>query len=60
MPAPPPLLTASEVAEMFRVAEGTVYRWARDGFIPSVTVAGTVRFHQADVDRILASTGGPA
>lgn len=50
----PQLLTAAEIAHIFRVAESTVYRWARDGAIRSVTVAGTVRFSRVEVEALLA------
>lgn len=54
------LLTASEVAPLFRVTLPTIYRWAEDGTIPSVRVGGVVRFHRSDIEALLApATGDP-
>lgn len=47
------LLTAREVAESFRVSIGTVARWRRDNLLPGIKVGRTVRFHRADVLRLL-------
>lgn len=58
MSEPTPLLLAPEVARRLRVSVQTVYRWAKseDGkppVLPSVVIAGTVRFRSEDVDRLL-------
>ena len=50
----PALLTAAEIADLFRVSESTVYRWAREGDLPSVTVGSTIRFPRDAVERKLA------
>lgn len=56
----PALLTATEIADLFRVSESTVYRWARDGAIRSVTVGSTVRFPRDEVERLLSTPKGAA
>ena len=43
------LWTADEVASHLRLARSTVYGLARSGELPSVRVAGRVRFRQADL-----------
>lgn len=48
------LLTADEVATIFRVARSSVYRWHRTGVIASVNVGGSVRFRRSDVEALLA------
>ena len=48
------LLTAAEVAALFRVEKVTVGRWARSGRLPSVrTPGGQRRFRAADVAALL-------
>jgi len=48
------LLTASEVAELFRVDPKTVTRWARSGKLASIrTPGGQRRFRQAEVQAFL-------
>lgn len=53
MRQPPEFLTASEVAERLRVEPSTVYRWAREDVLASVTVGGVVRFPADAVDRLI-------
>lgn len=43
------LLTAEDLASTFRVHVSTVYRWCSSGAIPSVRIAGTIRFDPAAV-----------
>jgi len=48
------LLTAGEVAGLFRVDPKTVSRWARAGKILSIrTVGGHRRFLASDVERLI-------
>lgn len=48
------LLYLGEVAEKFRVAPGTVVRWADSGRLPCVrTPGGHRRYRQADLDALL-------
>jgi len=49
------LLTAAEVAEMFRVSPKTVSRWAQDRLISSVrTVGGHRRFRAEEIHELLS------
>jgi excisionase family DNA binding protein len=55
----PTLLTATEVAEEFRLDPGTVRRWAREARIQVIRLpSGLLRFRREDVEAILA--GQPA
>lgn len=49
----PRMLTAPEVAALFRVTPATVYRWAKTGKLAAITVGGTVRFREDEVRRLL-------
>jgi excisionase family DNA binding protein len=56
---PDDLLTAAEVAGIFRVSTKTVWRWAVAGKLPGLlTPGGHHRFRRADVDRLAAGRGG--
>ena len=51
---PEHLLTASEVAELFRVSSKTVGRWGRSGALPLYrTVGGHHRYRLSDVRSFL-------
>jgi excisionase family DNA binding protein len=56
---PEPLLTAKEVATVFRVDPRTVQRWAKNGDLEAVPTPGgrLKRFRVADVEALL---NGPA
>ncbi|WP_157982439.1 helix-turn-helix domain-containing protein [Nocardiopsis sp. FIRDI 009] len=56
----PTLLTAGEVAAIFRVANATVNRWARQGKVRSVrTPSGGQRFDENEIRRLFGEqTGG--
>lgn len=54
------MLTAPEVAALFRVTPATVYRWAKTGKLAAITVGGTVRFRNEDVQALLDTTDGVA
>ncbi|MFI6575190.1 helix-turn-helix domain-containing protein [Nocardiopsis sp. NPDC050513] len=56
----PRLLTAGEVAAMFRVASATVNRWVRQGRVRCVrTPGGGQRFDEAEIRRVVGDqTGG--
>jgi len=52
-----PLLTAAEVAELFRVEVRTVTRWAIAGRITSiVTPGGHRRYREAEIRALLAGS----
>jgi excisionase family DNA binding protein len=54
-PAPEPLLTPAEVAQMFRVDPKTVTRWAKMGMLTSIrTLGGHRRFRETEVRALLA------
>lgn len=48
-----PVLTIKDVAEIFSVAEQTVYTWAKKKVIPSSKIGRVIRF---DRDQIFALT----
>jgi excisionase family DNA binding protein len=54
----PQVLTAAEVAALYRVRVDTIYTWARDGRLPAVRMGNRLRFRRADVEALLA--GGAA
>ncbi len=51
---PEPLLTPSEVAEIFRVDPKTVTRWAKTGRLPAVTTLGGHRRYRKSMIMELA------
>lgn len=53
-----PLLLPEEAAEMLRVRVSWLYRQARKGEFPSVSVGRYVRFRKADVENFIATGGG--
>lgn len=53
------LLTAKEVAEIFKVDPMTVYNWGRRGFLEAIKIDGTSRFRKSDVDRIFNQRNQP-
>lgn len=55
----PELLTAAEAAEILRLTEDTVHRYARQGKVPVVMIAGQRRFPRASIFT-LARGGDPA
>lgn len=61
-PAPAPeIMTTAEVAELLRVSDTTVSRWANDGLLPALKVGdrgskGTIRFRRSDVEAFLTSS----
>lgn len=50
------LITAEEIATIYRVSQQTVRRWARDGVLPTavVTPGGHRRFRRSDVIALLS------
>lgn len=44
------LLDAGQVAEIFGVSDGTIYRWVHEGRLPAVLIGRrTYRFHRAQI-----------
>lgn len=54
------LMTAQEVADLFRVSSMTVHRWGRDGTLHPVTIGSTVRFNRIEVEALLTTDGSAA
>jgi excisionase family DNA binding protein len=55
-----PLLTPSEVAEMFGVDTATVSRWERAGRLRAVrTLGGHRRFRESEIRALRAAVDGP-
>ena len=53
------LLTPAEVAALFRVDPKTVTRWAKAGKLSSIrTLGGHRRYREAEIQRLLAQSGG--
>jgi excisionase family DNA binding protein len=50
----PKLLTVTEVAELLRVSNMTVYRLIKAGELGSLRVGKSVRLREDDIDRYLA------
>lgn len=53
------LLTADELARVLRVGRTTVYRWAKEGRLPSVKIGKTVRFNPLEIEKIIHGDGLP-
>ena len=51
------LLTAEQVAERWQIPTGHVYRLAREGRLPCVTLGRYRRFREADLEQFEASGG---
>ena len=54
MSSPDDLLTATEVADQYRVSRMTVSRWVKAGRLPAIRLAGgnRMRFRREDVEAI--------
>ena len=50
------LLTANDVAGLFKVSPDTVYSWRYRGKIPYVKINGAVRFRRSDMQRMMIVT----
>jgi len=54
------MMTAGEVARMFRVDAKTVARWVAAHKLPAVrTPGGQLRFHRAEVEKFLRTAARP-
>lgn len=48
------LMTADQVAEMLQVSKYTVWRWSRDGTIPSIRLpSGCLRFDPSIIEDLI-------
>lgn len=57
-PVPDDLLTLRDVAERLGRSERTIRRWRREGLLPAVRIAGTVRVRLSDLERALKPDDG--
>jgi excisionase family DNA binding protein len=55
----PELMTADEVAKVFKVSDQTVYRWGQQGVLDEIRVGHRIRFRRSDVEQLL-ETGTPS
>ena len=51
------LLTVREVGEYLDLAEVTIYRWAREGHIPSIRMGRSWRFRVEEINKWLKRIG---
>lgn len=49
------LLTAEEVADLLHVERNTVYRWMREGKLPSVKIGRLCRIEEAALEALLSA-----
>jgi predicted site-specific integrase-resolvase len=47
------LLTATDVAGLFKISPETVYSWRYQGKIPYIKINGAVRFRRSDMQRMI-------
>jgi excisionase family DNA binding protein len=47
------LLTASDVARLFKISPDTVYSWRYQGKIPYLKINGAVRFKRSDLQQMI-------
>ena len=47
------MLTAKEVADLFKITPDTVRKWARTGALPGVILEGVLRFDPKDVKKFI-------
>lgn len=52
------LMTSSEVASMFGVAEPTIWRWARNRTLPVIRIGQRMRFDPAAIQRHIEAAAG--
>jgi predicted DNA-binding transcriptional regulator AlpA len=51
-------IKASALAKRYATTSATIYKWAKQGKIPSVTFQGTVRFDLEAVRAVIEGEGG--
>lgn len=53
------ILTVKQVAELIQAKPSTVYAWAEQGIIPSIKLAGLLRFDEREVMQFIESHKQP-
>lgn len=48
-----PTVTKAEAAKMLNVAQSTLWRWAKEGYLTPVKVGAKVLYRASDIDRLL-------
>ena len=48
-----PLINAKDLAEMFKLNRQTIYRLTRQGKIPYIKVAGSIRYNKETINKWL-------
>lgn len=51
---PGEVMTVKEVAEYLRVAESTVYRYVKSGYLPAWKLGGSWRFSRKSLNKLLS------
>ena len=51
-------MSAEEVADLLKVTQPTVYRWAKEGVLPSKRLGRTLRFSRTDVEKMVQDGDG--
>ncbi|AYF30640.1 MerR family DNA-binding transcriptional regulator [Micromonospora tulbaghiae] len=49
----PDLMTVAEVAEVLRLSDETIHRWARIGKLPYIDVLGVKRFRRDVIEALI-------
>jgi excisionase family DNA binding protein len=49
------LMTAKEIAPLFKVDPMTVHQWGHRGILKRVKIGGTVRYRKSEVDQLFAT-----
>jgi predicted DNA-binding transcriptional regulator AlpA len=47
------LLTANDMARLFKISRDTVYSWRYRGTIPNVNINGEVIFRRSEIDKMI-------
>lgn len=55
---PTKFMTEKEVADLFRVSQASVVRWARAGLLKRTMLGGTIRYAQDDIESFIRAGNG--
>jgi excisionase family DNA binding protein len=53
-----PLMTITEVAELFVVCERTVRNWVKEGLLHPIKIGGSLRFRRSEIEALLNKPTG--